>query len=55
MIASLLVASLAVPDVFGDDAFLFACAYAFVRLAHLTLYAGAPRAAQAMQVLKRRP
>jgi low temperature requirement protein LtrA len=35
----MLVASLAVPDVFGDDAFLFACAYAFVRVAHLVLYA----------------
>ena len=28
---AMLIASLAVPDVFGDDAFLFACAYAFVR------------------------
>jgi len=36
---AMLIASLAVPDVFGDDAFLFACAYAFVRLAHLILYA----------------
>ena len=40
---AMLVASLAVPDVFGDDAFLFACAYAFVRIAHLTLYAIAGR------------
>jgi len=37
--AAMLVASLAVPDVFGDDAFLFACAYAIVRVAHLALYA----------------
>ena len=36
---AMLIASLAVPDVFGDDAFLFACAYAFVRVAHLALYA----------------
>lgn len=36
---AMLVASLAVPDVFGDDAFAFACAYAFVRIAHLALYA----------------
>jgi hypothetical protein len=35
---AMLVASLAVPDVFGDDALLFACAYAFVRIAHLVLY-----------------
>ena len=36
---AMLVASLAVPDVFGDDALLFACAYAFVRISHLALYA----------------
>jgi len=41
--AAMLVASLAVPDVFGDDAFLFACAYALVRIAHLALYAVAGR------------
>jgi low temperature requirement protein LtrA len=35
---AMLVASLAVPDAFGDDALLFACAYAFVRAAHLALY-----------------
>ena len=40
---AMLIASLAVPDVFGDDAFLFACAYACVRLAHLALYAVAGR------------
>lgn len=40
---AMLVASLAVPDVFGDDAFFFACAYAFVRVAHLALYALAGR------------
>ena len=40
---AMLFASLAVPDVFGDDAFLFACAYAFVRLAQLVLYAVAGR------------
>jgi low temperature requirement protein LtrA len=40
---AMLIASLAVPDVFGDDAFMFACAYAFVRVAHLVLYAIAGR------------
>jgi len=35
---AMLIASLAVPGAFGDDAFLFACAYAFVRIAHLALY-----------------
>jgi low temperature requirement protein LtrA len=37
--AAMLVASLAVPDVFGDDALLFASAYAVVRVAHIVLYA----------------
>jgi low temperature requirement protein LtrA len=36
---SMFIASLAVPHVFGDDAVLFASAYAFLRLAHLGLYA----------------
>jgi low temperature requirement protein LtrA len=40
---AMLIASLAVPDVFGDDAFLFACAYGLVRIAHLALYAVAGR------------
>ena len=40
---AMLVASVAVPDVFDDDAFIFACAYAFVRIAHLALYAIAGR------------
>src|SRR5215216_2826709 len=40
---AMLVASLAVPGSFGDDAVVFACAYAFVRLAHLVLYAFAGR------------
>ena len=40
---AMLVASLAVPDVFGDDAFVFACAYAVVRIAHLALYTFAGR------------
>ena len=40
---AMLIASLAVPDVFGDDALLFACAYALVRVAHLVLYAVADR------------
>ena len=36
---AMLVASLAVPDAFGDDALLFAAAYALVRVAHIVLYA----------------
>jgi low temperature requirement protein LtrA len=41
--AALLVAALCVPDAFGDDALLFACAYAVVRAAQLTLYLLASR------------
>jgi low temperature requirement protein LtrA len=40
---AMLIASLAVPGAFGDDAFLFACAYAFVRISHIALYAIAGR------------
>ena len=40
---AMLIASLAVPDVFGDDALIFAFAYAFVRIAHLALYTVAGR------------
>ncbi len=40
---AMFIASLAVPDVFGDDAMLFACAYGMVRIAHLVLYAVAGR------------
>jgi low temperature requirement protein LtrA len=40
---AMLIASFAVPDAFGDDAFLFACASAVVRIAHLVLYAVAGR------------
>jgi len=36
---AMFVASLAVPHVFADDALLFASAYAFLRIAHLVLYA----------------
>jgi low temperature requirement protein LtrA len=41
--AAMLIASLAVPGAFGDDALIFACAYAAVRAAHLVLYALAGR------------
>ncbi|MCP9487154.1 MAG: low temperature requirement protein A [Gaiellaceae bacterium MAG52_C11] len=36
--AAMLVASLAVPGAFDDDALLFACAYSLLRVAHLALY-----------------
>ena len=41
--AAMLVVSLAVPEAFGDDALVFAVAYAVVRVAHLVLYALAGR------------
>jgi low temperature requirement protein LtrA len=40
---AMFLASLAVPHVFEDDALLFACAYALVRIAHLGLYVLAGR------------
>ena len=36
--AAFLVAALAVPDAFGNDAFAFACAYGIVRVAHIWLF-----------------
>jgi low temperature requirement protein LtrA len=41
--AALLVAALCVPEVFEDNALLFACAYAVVRVAHIALFALASR------------
>jgi low temperature requirement protein LtrA len=41
--AAMLIASLAVPEAFGNDALVFACAYAAVRAAHLVLYGLAGR------------
>jgi len=41
--AAMLIASLAVPEAFGDDALVFACAYAAVRAAHIVLYGLAGR------------
>jgi low temperature requirement protein LtrA len=40
---AIFVAGLAIPQVFGGEATLFASAYAFVRLLHLLLYADASR------------
>jgi len=42
-IAALLVASLCVPNAFGRDGLLFACAYGVVRGAHIALFATASR------------
>ena len=41
--AAFLVAALCVPDAFGDDAFLFACAYAAVRWSQIALFILASR------------
>jgi low temperature requirement protein LtrA len=47
--AALLVAALCVPGVFGDDALLFACAYAVVRGAHIGLFVLASRDDEALR------
>jgi low temperature requirement protein LtrA len=41
--AAFLVAALAVPDSFGDDAIVFASAYAIVRISHIWLFTAASR------------
>jgi low temperature requirement protein LtrA len=41
--AAFLVASLCIPRVFGDAAFMFACAYGVVRAAHIALFVLASR------------
>ena len=41
--AALVVAALAVPGAFDDDALAFACAYAIVRIAHIGLFLIASR------------
>jgi low temperature requirement protein LtrA len=41
--AAFLVSALAVPNAFGDDALLFACAYGIVRVAHIWLFTIASR------------
>jgi low temperature requirement protein LtrA len=41
--AAFLVAALSVPNAFGDDALMFACAYGIVRVAHIWLFTIASR------------
>ena len=40
--AAMLIASVAIPQAFGDEALLFGIAYAFVRAAHIVLFGLAP-------------
>jgi len=47
--AALLVAALCVPDAFGDDALLFACAYGIVRAAQIALFLLASRDNEALR------
>jgi len=47
--AALLVAALCVPNAFGDEALLFACAYAVVRVAHIALFLLASRGDPALR------
>src|SRR4051794_24845043 len=43
IMAALLIASIAAPHAFGDDAVIFGAAYLFVRAMHIVLYALAAR------------
>ena len=47
--AAFLVAALCVPGAFGDEALLFACAYAVVRIAHIVLFMLASRDDEALR------
>jgi len=47
--AAFLVAALCVPGAFGTEALLFACAYAFVRAAHIVLFMLASRDDEALR------
>jgi low temperature requirement protein LtrA len=47
--AAFLVAALCVPGAFGDEALLFACAYAVVRVAHIVLFMLASREDSALR------
>jgi low temperature requirement protein LtrA len=51
--AGMLVAALAVPGAFGDDAVLFACAYAVVRWMHIFIFAEANEAIDTGQAITR--
>ena len=52
-VAAMLVAALAVPGAFGDDALLFACAYALVRWLHVFIFAEANDDVDAGQAIRR--
>ncbi|MHB8233411.1 MAG: low temperature requirement protein A [Solirubrobacteraceae bacterium] len=47
--AAFLVSALCVPGAFGDEALLFACAYAVVRIAHIVLFMLASRDDEALR------
>jgi low temperature requirement protein LtrA len=51
--ASMLVAALAVPGAFGDDALLFACAYTLVRWLHVFIFAEANEDVDAAGAIRR--
>ena len=51
--AAMLVAALAVPGAFGDDALLFAFAYALVRWLHVFIFAEANDDVDAGQAIRR--
>ena len=50
--AAMLVAALAIPDAFGDDALLFALAYMVVRVMHVVVYAAAAESVALIGAIK---
>jgi low temperature requirement protein LtrA len=50
--AAMLVAALAIPDAFGDDALLFALAYLVVRVMHIVVYAAAAESVALIGAIK---
>jgi low temperature requirement protein LtrA len=50
--AAMLVAALALPDAFGDDALLFALAYLVVRVMHIVVYAAAAESVALIEAIK---
>jgi low temperature requirement protein LtrA len=50
--AAMLVAALALPDAFGDDALLFALAYLVVRVMHIVVYAAAAESVALIGAIK---
>src|SRR3712207_6958078 len=53
VMGAMMVAALAVPHAFGDDALLFGIAYALVRWLHIFIFAEASNDVDALQAIRR--